>query len=240
MMRVRSILLTVALAVLSIGQGCPSPAPQQQPSPPAPGEQGDGLDEAGLTTSRWYIMEEAPGPDIGQNGDLYIDTLTSTVYAKLNETWVNVANIKGPQGDPGPAGPEGPPGPPGPAGQIVMEYWVHTISPSEVTFVPALPYGYWKIVYKDSRFGATDFIDLWTRSLDGAWFRLAPHWDSTLDIWYNVWYTYKGSIMFRSPLNMAGQTIVVFRAPTFWSPQSKPLVEFNAAEYLLSGLGQGF
>ena len=225
-------LLAFAVAVVA---GCPSTPP------PA--------DDTGLLTAKWYIGSGAPSSDTGANGDLYLDTDSSSVYVRMGGVWASVATIRGPQGEAGPNGPAGPPGPTGPAGpegpmgpegpagptgpegqdgpqgppgDVAMEYFVHTVTVADQVFVPAAPGGYYRISYHNPRFGSTDWIDIWQRSADGAWYRLAPFWDNTRLVWYNIWYTYSGSIMFRSPISMVGETLVVFRVPTVYSATAKP------------------
>ncbi|GEM_PF-2799875 len=220
--------------LFSMGQMCGAPAV----SPPDNNEPED----EGMLNAKWFLGTGAPSADLGENGDLYLETTNSTVFVKMDGAWASVAELRGPQGptgEPGPAGPQGAPGadgapgqpgPQGPPGKVEMEYWVHTITPDEVTFVPAIPYGYYRIDIVDPRFGANDWIDLWNRSADGAWFRMAPMWDATLGTWYGIWYTYHGSIMFRSPINEVGEKIIIFRAPTVLS--AKSIREFNAAEFI--------
>ncbi len=65
-----------------------------------------------------------PAPDVGNDGDFYIDTASSTLYGpKAAGAWpatgtslVGPAGSTGATGPPGPAGPQGPVGPEGPAG----------------------------------------------------------------------------------------------------------------------------
>ena len=60
--------------------------------------------------SVWYNGSGVPVPAIGNDGDQYLDTTTSDVYAKESGAWVFKVNIKGPQGVQGPQGPPGPRG----------------------------------------------------------------------------------------------------------------------------------
>jgi len=221
--------LAVACCLVSLGCGC------QAVSEPPNNETED------MLAAKWFLGTGAPGADIGEDGDLYLDTDRSTVYVKNAGAWVHVAELQGPQGPAGetgpqgPAGPSGPAGPPGPAGQMSVEYWTHVVKPSEVTYIPTLPYGYYRVNILDARFGANDWIDIWTRSADGAWFRLAPTWDNLLEVWYGIWYTYNGSIMYRSGIDPTGHVLVFFRSPTVLSGStSKRIGDFNAAEYFWS------
>ncbi len=240
----RRFLISVVAAVLAglCGQGCgtqPVPSPSNEPDP------AQQADETGsMVTSKWFTGVGAPPVSTGEDGDLYLDTAASVVYVKMDGSWSNVASLKGPQGEQGPpgpqglpgsdgaggtVGPQGPMGPAGPPGTVQVQYWVHVITPADVTFIPAYPYGYYRIDYFNPLFGATDWIDIWNRSADGAWYRMAPSWDSALQIWYRIWYTYNGSIMFRNISSMIGETIIVFRAPTILSARRTD--DFNAAEY---------
>jgi len=198
-----------------------------------------------MATSKWFTGETPPDASMGVDGDLYLNTVSSAVYVKKDGSWISVAELRGPAGPPGPTGatgapgpqgPAGPPGeqgPPGPAGTMQIEYWTHVITPAECVFVPTFAGGYYEITIHDPRFGARDWIDLWERSLDGAWYRVAPIYSEANSIWYGIWYTFNGSICYRSPLSEVGTTIVIFRAPTFFST-GKSIEEFDAAAYFRS------
>lgn len=238
-------LCAVGVAIM-LGCGPADPDPSGSPTP-------DVTDDS-MLTAKWFTGEGAPASSLGEDGDLYLDTADSVVFVKMDGGWMNVAELKGPQGatgptgpqgpagpagpegDTGPAGPEGPQGPQGPAGppgEVKIEYWAHVITASDQTYIPAFPYGYYKISYHDPRFGATDWIDIWQRSTEGAWFRLAPFWSDGLQTWFGIWYVYDGSIMFRSDSNMIGSTIIIFRAPTVLSGSTtaRSTGVFDAAEY---------
>ena len=49
----------------------------------------------------------APKADLGDIGDLYLDTNTGDVYEKTADGWVKIANLQGPAGPQGPQGPKG-------------------------------------------------------------------------------------------------------------------------------------
>src|SRR5690606_2241154 len=49
----------------------------------------------------------APKADLGDIGDLYLDTNTGDVYEKTADGWVKLANLKGPAGPQGPQGSKG-------------------------------------------------------------------------------------------------------------------------------------
>lgn len=49
----------------------------------------------------------APKADLGDIGDLYLDTKTGDVYEKTSEGWKKVANLQGPAGPQGPKGSKG-------------------------------------------------------------------------------------------------------------------------------------
>lgn len=220
------LCLGMLACVLCMGQMCGAPAPiQKEPDP---------VDD-GMLNAKWYTGTGGPSADLGQDGDLYMDTAASVVYVRMEGGWRNVAYLQGPQGPQGPqgfTGPQGVPGIPGPAGPPTnVEYWTHVISPADVLYIPSIPYGYYKITIYDPRLGATDWIDLWTVSDDGAWYRLNPVWDSTLQMSYGIWYTYAGSVMFRSPTSVLGWKMVIFRAPTVFSGATKRINDFNAADY---------
>ncbi len=57
-----------------------------------------------------------PGDELGNDGDIFIDTLTWDYYSKTNGHWTLVGNIKGDKGDTGATGPQGPQGPQGDTG----------------------------------------------------------------------------------------------------------------------------
>ena len=49
----------------------------------------------------------APKAELGDIGDLYLDTNTGDVYEKTADGWVKISNVKGPAGPSGPQGPKG-------------------------------------------------------------------------------------------------------------------------------------
>lgn len=49
----------------------------------------------------------APSADVGDLGDLYLDTNTGDVYEKAADGWKKIANLQGPAGPQGPKGPKG-------------------------------------------------------------------------------------------------------------------------------------
>lgn len=57
--------------------------------------------------STWYSASGAPSAALGVDGDQYLDTATSDVYAKEAGAWVFKVNIKGAQGPQGIPGPRG-------------------------------------------------------------------------------------------------------------------------------------
>jgi len=71
-----------------------------------------------MLTAKWYTGTGAPSGELGEDGDLYLDTEASDVYVRMGGQWAPVANLRGPEGPPGPEGPEGPQGPPGPSDVI--------------------------------------------------------------------------------------------------------------------------
>lgn len=56
-----------------------------------------------------------PQTNIGNNGDIYLDTNDYDLYKKALDVWSLIGNLQGPEGPEGPDGPEGPVGPAGPA-----------------------------------------------------------------------------------------------------------------------------
>lgn len=59
----------------------------------------------------WIVGSGVPDDGLGDNGSLYLDSVTGDVYQKEDDTWGSpVANIKGPAGEDSTV-----PGPPGPA-----------------------------------------------------------------------------------------------------------------------------
>lgn len=81
---------------------------------------------------RFHSGEGAPGTEVGQPGDGYINTSNGDFYLNQNGNWELELNLRGPQGEPGPQGapgqdgvdgedgepgPQGPQGPPGADGE---------------------------------------------------------------------------------------------------------------------------
>ena len=179
--------------------------------------------------SKWFTGSSAPSGSVGENGDLYLNTATGEVYLKQNNSWVSVANITGPAGTDGTDGADGSPGPAGPG----MTFWIHTITASEVAYIPASPYGYYQITYTDSRFSEDLWHDIWFVALDGTAYRPAPMLDSgVVGRWYYIIYHGSAGIAFNSILNETGKQIIVFAA----SAAPKSISGFNAKDFLLSRL----
>jgi len=90
-------------------RGPPGELGQTGPAGPAGPAGEPGRD--GLT---WRTGEGAPDAELGNEGDLYLDTTTDTVLRRSGGAWVPLASLRG---DTGPRGPAGPPGPAGPRGE---------------------------------------------------------------------------------------------------------------------------
>lgn len=58
----------------------------------------------------------APASNIGQPGDVYLNTSNGDLYTNVNGTWTKDMNLVGPQGPEGPQGPKGAQGETGPQG----------------------------------------------------------------------------------------------------------------------------
>ncbi|MEI3605566.1 LPXTG cell wall anchor domain-containing protein [Pseudogracilibacillus sp. SE30717A] len=73
------------------------------------GEEGqdgdDGQDGVGGAT--WLVGEGAPDVNVGNNGDLYLDTVSGDIYVKTNGDWEQVGNLQGPPGQDGEDGKDG-------------------------------------------------------------------------------------------------------------------------------------
>jgi hypothetical protein len=130
---------------------------------------------------------------------------------------VLLAGCPSPTGDRGPVGPAGPPGNPGPAGPEgppgEINYWVHTVLSSEVSYIPTSPYGYYEIFIPDARIGPDMWVDIWTIAANGSLFHFAPYYDFTLMIIYYNPYLYDGGFVWKSPVDATGITFVIFYAP---------------------------
>lgn len=61
----------------------------------------------GKQGSKIHTGSGSPKADLGDIGDLYLDTKTGDVYEKTENGWVKVANLQGPVGPSGPKGPKG-------------------------------------------------------------------------------------------------------------------------------------
>lgn len=136
-----------------------------------------------------------------------------------------IPGLEGPPGATGPGGPPGATGPSGPPGKI--EYWIHTITSSEVSYIVDDPYGYYAILIYDIRIGPDAWVDVWTIAYDGSLFRWSPYFDEGLLIWYWNIHLYDGSLYYLSPINETGMSLVIFYAPA----EAKGLHPLNAKEY---------
>lgn len=67
-----------------------------------------GVQDTGVTAegNKWFANNYNPSTE-GNNGDLYLNTLTGDVFQKQNNIWDLVANIKGQKGDTGEKGEKG-------------------------------------------------------------------------------------------------------------------------------------
>lgn len=67
-----------------------------------------GVQDTGVTAegNKWFANNYNPSGE-GNNGDLYLNTLTGDVFQKQNNIWEIVANIKGQKGDTGEKGEKG-------------------------------------------------------------------------------------------------------------------------------------
>lgn len=211
MNRRRLMLIAVVMALLA-GVAC-------GPVPTIPPE--DEGKPVGTLDAKWYTGTGPPAASLGADGDLYLDTSVSFVFVKVSGLWVNVASLQGPQGPSGPG----------------IGYWFHEITASDQVYVPGTPYGVYRITITDDRLGAADWVDLWVvDDSTGAnnWRRLAPFYSETLGIWYYIWYTYRGALVFQSPMSEVGTTIVIFKANTTKLPNARTTGSFDAAEYFRS------
>jgi len=112
-----SLRCCLAVAVSLLAGGCP--APVEPGALPGAGDSAaavPGQESDSLLTAKWYTGTGGPSADLGEDGDLYLDTQASDVYVRMDGQWTPVANLRGPEGPAGPEGPEGPQGPPGPEG----------------------------------------------------------------------------------------------------------------------------
>ena len=75
----------------------------------------DGQDGIGGAT--WLVGEGAPNVDVGNNGDLYLDTVSGDIYVKSKDGWDQVGNLQGPPGKDGADGQDGEDGKDGADGQ---------------------------------------------------------------------------------------------------------------------------
>lgn len=114
-----------------------------------------------------------------------------------------------------------------------VEYWAHTIDSSEVYYISDSPYGYYQVVYYDARLSGYYWYDIWFIANDGSWCRLAPVYDDTLELWYNIIYLYDGALSFNSGLDMTGTTMVIFRAAVeeLKGAGVENMRDFNAMDY---------
>ena len=80
---------------------------------------------AGDNGATWLNGSGVPAPDLGVNGDFYLNLANCDVYNKFSGVWTKVANIQGPIGATGLVGAKGDTGqqgPPGPQGPYLPDY----------------------------------------------------------------------------------------------------------------------
>lgn len=78
---------------------------------------GGGGSTGGGGSVRVHTGKGAPGEELGQPGDIYINADNGDFYINRNGTWVNEMNLAGPAGEQGVEGPQGPPGKDGADGE---------------------------------------------------------------------------------------------------------------------------
>src|SRR5699024_9960443 len=74
---------------------------------------GGGGSTGGGGSVRVHTGKGAPGEELGQPGDIYINADNGDFYINRNGTWVNELNLAGPPGKDGADGEQGPQGPTG-------------------------------------------------------------------------------------------------------------------------------
>lgn len=204
-------------------------------TPNIPEGPGPSPEDGSLLTAKWYTGDSAPAQGLGENGDLYLNTVNSIVYVKMSDRWTNVADLRGPEGAQGAAGPQGEPGeqgpqgPPGPPGQL--EYWLHTITPDEVTTPTP---GLYEVRIYDERIQTGYWFDVWLVNDEGAWLRMPVVLHAQTGIWLGLVWVSDGHLKFLSTNDVRGKQSVVFRAvPTESTPAAaKAGTRFDAGEYL--------
>lgn len=67
--------------------------------------------------SIWHTGADVPNASLGQDGDLYLNTLTAAVLQKQSGNWHEVTNLRGPKGERGADGERGETGPKGDQGE---------------------------------------------------------------------------------------------------------------------------
>lgn len=117
------ILFTVILVTGLVGTSCEGPMGPEGPEGPQgpPGQVGPAGDNGSII----HAGNGAPGRDIGNPGDLYLDLSAGALYGPKDaiDNWgppvslVGADGKDGNDGEPGPQGPEGPQGPPGEDGE---------------------------------------------------------------------------------------------------------------------------
>ncbi len=65
----------------------------------------DGLN--GIDGTKWFNGDGKPSVSLGENGDFYLDDITSDYYQKIKDKWVLQGNLKGKKGDKGDKGERG-------------------------------------------------------------------------------------------------------------------------------------
>jgi len=71
---------------------------------------------------RFIAGEGGPGSDVGQPGDVYLDTESGDLYTNKNGIWEEEMNLRGPEG------PKGDKGDPGEDGYPSQEEWEDLLS----------------------------------------------------------------------------------------------------------------
>lgn len=137
----------------------------------------------------------APGNAVGDDGDVWLDTVTGDLYLKTAGAWEVV-------------------------GEPEIEYWVHTITADEVFYVADDPYGFYAVEVPDSRISSNDWIDFWMVNSDGEWYDPPTFIDTTIDEWFYVPIIEEGELYFQSPWDETGYDVVIFRSPTVESVRS--------------------
>jgi hypothetical protein len=154
--------------------------------------------------SKWFTGTDVPSSSLGQNGDLYLDTVSGHVWLKKDNIWTYITEVTGPAGE------DGQPGTTGPAG-VSIEYVDVTIPASECNWDEAYN-GYFVRLLSPFIEPAGYWYDFGYVQNDGSVTPLSGYQGTDGKTYWNF-FIYSGLATTWTSWDVTGKQIRIYRAP---------------------------